>query len=99
MVPMPRASAPAATASSSALVLMGLAVGSHRSNCTSGPQSSADEVADLVGGLCGRDRVGLTRPHGECTVDLLADEDHGALGIEVGAEVPGGHARPRQLLE
>ena len=71
-VPQPRW----ATASSSAAVVMGLAVGIHRSNFTSRLQSSAHEEADFVGGPGGRDRIGLARPHRERAVDLLADE-HG----------------------
>src|SRR5271170_4203013 len=96
---MPRSSAPSATASSSAAVVMGLAVGIHRSNFTSGPQSSAHEGTDLVGGPGGGDGIGLTRPDRECAVDLLPHEHDGAVRVQVGAEVTGGDARNDEILE
>ena len=63
------------------------------------PSPLQHEVADLVGRLRRRDRVGLAGPDRERTVDLLADEDHGPLGVEVAPEVPGGDAGRHELLE
>src|SRR6516162_1240009 len=99
MVPMPRCSAPSATTSSSPLVVMGLAVGTHRSNFMSPSQSPPYEVTDLVRGLRRGDRLGLAGAYRQRAEDLLSDEDDGAFGVEVGPEGAGRLAGEGELFE
>src|SRR5580698_479276 len=99
MVPTPRSSDPSATASSRPAVVMGLAVGIHRSKFTSRSRSSAYEDTDLVGGLRGGHRLRLPGADRQGAVDLLAHEHDGPLGVQVRAEVTGGHPGDDEVLE
>ena len=52
------------------------------------PSPRYTKRTDLVGGLWGWGWVGLPGPHRERPVDLLADQHHGPLGVEVGRKSP-----------
>jgi hypothetical protein len=69
------------------------AVGIHRWNFISAPQTVEDEGTDLIAGLVDRQRVRFARPDGEGAIYLLADKRDRTIPIQLGPEDPVVHSR------